>query len=137
MARHRGMTDLQERFVQEYLIDLNATAAAARAGYKNASKGRQLVTKSHIAVAIQEAKTRRQKRTEITQDKVLDELWAIASSPASDTPNSELRYSSKLKALELLGKHLGMFTDRIALTRIDDAAIQAVEDMIHDAAGSR
>lgn len=43
-----ALTAKQERFVQEYLVDLNATQAAARAGYKNAEKGRQLVTNSKV-----------------------------------------------------------------------------------------
>ena len=108
-----ALTPKQERFVQEYLVDLNATQAAIRAGYKNAEIGRQLITKNNVSAAIQEAKRKRSERTEISQDYVLMELKEIADQEASDAAASELKYSSKLKALELLGKHLGMFTDRV------------------------
>lgn len=104
------LTPKQERFVQEYLVDLNATAAAKRAGYseKNAGKiGPELLGKTRISAAIQEAIQRRSQRTEVTQDYVIGKLKAIADKKASDAPDSELKYSSQIKAIELLGKHLG------------------------------
>ena len=110
------LTDKQQRFVAEYLIDLNATQAAIRAGYsaKNADKiGSQLLGKTRVSEAIQAEKTARSERTEITQDYVINKLKAIADQDASDGTDSELKYSSQLKALELLGRHLGMFTDRM------------------------
>lgn len=106
------LTDKQQRFVAEYLIDLNATQAAIRAGYsaKNADKiGSQLLGKTRVSEAIQAEKTARSERTEITQDYVLKKLKEIADSPASDAQESDLKYSNKIKALELLGKHLGAF----------------------------
>lgn len=72
------MTAKQKIFVQEYLADLNATAAARRAGYKDPNKGRQLVTKSNVATAIHKAMLDRQARTEISQDRVLHELAKVA-----------------------------------------------------------
>ena len=72
-----ALTPKQERFVAEYLIDLNATQAAIRAGYseKTADKqGSQLLGKTSIAQAIAAAKSKRDKRTGITQDKVVAEL---------------------------------------------------------------
>ena len=104
-----ALTAKQERFVQEYLVDLNATQAAARAGYKNAEKGRQLVANSNVSAAIQKAKAERQKRTEVTQDYVIEKLKEIADKPASDCPESDLKYANKLKALEMLAKHTGVF----------------------------
>lgn len=104
------LTLKQERFVQEYLVDLNATAAAKRAGYseKNAGKiGPELLGKTRISAAIQEAIRARQERTEVTQDYVIEKLKAIADRQASDAPESELKYSSQIKAIELLGKHVG------------------------------
>lgn len=95
--------------MEEYLVDLNATAAARRAGYKNAEFGRQLLTKSNVAEGIQAAKRARSARTEITQDYVLAKLKEIADKDASDCQDSELKYASKIKALELLGKHVGAF----------------------------
>lgn len=52
MAR---LTDKQKRFVAEYLVDLNATQAAKRAGYKDPNIGRQLITKNNVSAAIQKA----------------------------------------------------------------------------------
>ena len=105
-----ALTPKQKRFVAEYLIDLNATAAAKRAGdsEKNAGKiGPELLGKTRISAAIQEAIQRRSQRTEVTQDYVIGKLKAIADKKASDAPDSELKYSSQIKAIELLGKHLG------------------------------
>lgn len=106
------LTDKQQRFVAEYLIDLNATQAAIRAGYsaKNADKiGSQLLGKTRVSEAIQAEKMARSERTEITQDYVLKKLKEIADMSASDAQESDLKYSNKIKALELLGKHLGAF----------------------------
>lgn len=75
------LTAKQQRFVAEYLIDLNATKAAERAGYsaRNADKiGSQLLGKTRVSEAIQVAMKAREKRTEITQDRVLQELARIA-----------------------------------------------------------
>lgn len=103
------LTEKQKRFVSEYLIDLNATKAAERAGYKDSNKGRQLVTKSNVSAAIQEAIQKREKRTEVTQDYVIQKLREIAEKEASDANDSELKYANKLRAIELLGKHVGAF----------------------------
>ncbi len=108
-----GLTPKQERFVEEYLVDLNATAAARRAGYKDPNIGRQLITKNNVSEAIQAEKAARSQRTELTQDYVLGKLKAIADREASDAPDSELKVSNQLRALELLGKHLGAFVERL------------------------
>lgn len=74
-------------FVKEYLIDLNATQAAIRAGYsvRSAVKiGWQLLQKPRIADAIAKAKAERSRRTGISADRVLEELAAIAFANASD-----------------------------------------------------
>lgn len=71
------LTDKQKLFIQEYLIDLNATQAAIRAGYSidtAGSIGHEILKKPEIQIAIQEAFDKRSKRTEITQDMVLAEL---------------------------------------------------------------
>lgn len=75
------MTPQQEAFVREYLIDLNATQAAIRAGYsaKTAgSQGERLLKNVEIAEAIKEAQAKRAERTEITADRVLQEYARIA-----------------------------------------------------------
>ena len=76
MAEQRPLTPKQERFCEEYLIDLNATQAAIRAGYseKNAGKiGFQLIEKTRIQAALKEAQAALSQRTQITQDRVLRE----------------------------------------------------------------
>lgn len=119
------LTPKQERFVQEYLVDLNATAAAKRAGYsaKNADKiGSELLGKTRVSQAIQDAIKQRNQRTEIDQDYVIGKLKEIADMKASDAQDSDLKYSSKIKALELLGKHVGAFEPK-------DKQQTAVEDL--------
>lgn len=150
------MNSKRKRFCDEYLIDLNATQAAIRAGYSsrfantNASK---LLQNTTISQRIQKCMKDREVRTEIKQDRVVDELARIAFSdigdylkietfkdgdvehkrlvvfdtdtlPASKKASiQEIRQNihggisfklhDKLKALELLGRHLGMFTDKV------------------------
>ena len=77
----------QEQFVREYLIDLNATQAAIRAGYSEKtarSQGQRLLTHVDIAEAIAKAQEERAKRTEITADRVLKELGKIGFSNMQD-----------------------------------------------------
>ena len=81
------LTAKQQRFVEEYLVDLNATQAAIRAGYSaklantNVPK---LLQNTAINTAIQEAVSQRSERTEITQDNVLKRLWEIATANPND-----------------------------------------------------
>ena len=97
-------------------MDLNATAAARRAGYSPRTADRigpELLGKTCVSEAIQAAKAARSQRTELTQDYVLAKLKAIADREASDAPDSALKVSNQLRALELLGKHLGAFVERL------------------------
>ena len=76
-----GLTPKQRKFVAEYLVDLNATRAAIRAGYseKTADRiGPELLGKTCVREAVEAAQKRREKRTEITQDRVLNELARVA-----------------------------------------------------------
>lgn len=78
-----ALTPKQQRFVEEYLIDLNATQAAIRAGYsaKTADQqGHQLLKKTLVAEAVAEARAKLSERAEITQDMVLRELAKIGFS---------------------------------------------------------
>lgn len=104
-----ALTAKQKAFVQEYLVDLNATQAARRAGYKNPEIGRQLIANNNVSKAIQAALNAREKRTGVTQDYVIAKLCEIVEKDASDGPDSELKYANKIRALELLGKHTGAF----------------------------
>lgn len=113
------LTPKQKLFVAEYLVDLNATQAAIRAGYseKRASEiGYQLLQKTTVQAEIQEAMADREERTGVTQDRVVAELERVAFAEAHDYADTNLKYANKLKALELLGRHLGMFTDKVEQT---------------------
>ena len=106
------MTEKQERFVEEFLVDLNGAAAARRAGYSEKSAKQQaslLLKQAAVRQAVANAKAERSERTGIRQEQVLLELGGIAFAEASDASGAEVKLGSKLRALELLGKHLGMF----------------------------
>jgi len=126
-----ALTAKQQRFVEEYLVDLNATQAAIRAGYsaKTArSQGQRLLTN----VDIQKALARRQetyaKRVEWTVEEILADLKGIATDPAQ-------RMSDRLKAYELGGKHLGMFTDKIDVTS-EGGPFKVIVEVLDDNAGT-
>lgn len=129
-----GLTEKQKRFVDEYLVDLNATAAAKRAGYseKTADRiGPKLVVKSCVSKAIQERMQAREERVNITQDYVLGNLTEIVERCMQRRPvlnmggkqvqdeegNNLWAFDAKgaNRALELLGKHLGMFKDKVEM----------------------
>ena len=83
------MTPKEERFVAEYLIDLNGTQAAKRAGYEGDRytlkvTASRLLTDANLRAAVREAMKARSRRTRITQDKVLRELAVIAFSDIGD-----------------------------------------------------
>lgn len=81
------LTDKQKRFVDEYLVDLNATAAAKRAGYSEKtaySMGQRLLKKVEIQAAIQKRQAKLRGKLEITQERVLEELAAIAFANGTD-----------------------------------------------------
>lgn len=82
-----ALTPKQARFVDEYLIDLNATQAATRAGYSGKTaneQGARLLANASVTAAITARQAERSERTEITQDRVLEELWAIATADPNE-----------------------------------------------------
>ena len=86
-ARQLGLTEKQQRFVDEYLVDLNATQAAIRAGYSPHTaneQGAQLLAKLSVQHAVREARSAQQKRTAITADTVLMEIANIALADARE-----------------------------------------------------
>lgn len=110
------LTAKQQMFVKEYLIDLNATQAAIRAGYsKDTAKeiGYENLTKLHIVKEIQEALDKRSERTEIDADWVLS---TIKGTTEALLPDQEKNAANIYKGCELLGKHLKLFTDKIELS---------------------
>lgn len=113
-----ALNDRQKRFCDEYLIDLNGTQAAIRAGYSAktaAAIGAENLIKPNIQSYLKQRLNDREQRTEITQDMVIKELRDVAFAEAADYTDAKLKYSNKLKALELLGKHMGMFVDRVKM----------------------
>ena len=110
------LTPKQARFVEEYLLDLNAAAAARRAGYseKNAdSIAAQLLSKTKVFEAVQSSIAARSAKTEITAEYVLENLKRLSERCMSE---KEFAPSAAARALELLGKHLGLFSDRVELS---------------------
>ncbi len=90
--KETGLTDKQKQFCHEYLIDLNATQAAIRAGYSEDTAkqiGSENLTKLDVHQYVSDLKAIRSERTEITQDKVLKEFAKIAFADIRDFYNSE------------------------------------------------
>lgn len=116
------MTNKQKLFISEYLKDFNATQAAIRSGYSVDSAARsgcdnlqskeiKGIIKQHIDDAIAATKLSLQKE-------VLDKLYAIAMGPADvqydkDDKITTVSRRDSLRALELLGKHMTMFTEKV------------------------
>ena len=159
------MTDKQKIFADEYLIDLNATRAYRKA-YPNCKKdssadaaARKLLGNTRIQKYISARMEERQKRTEVTQDRVLQELAYIAFARVTDYATVrndvvkikntdelteeqiraisgikegkfgiELKLNDKEKALELLGRHLCMWNDKLDIkTPAIDESIKEME----------
>jgi phage terminase small subunit len=127
------LTKKQELFVKEYLVDLNATQAAIRAGYseKTAQEiGSQNLSKLIISEAIQTAMDKRAKRVDVNADYVLNtivetierckqEIEPIFEGRGENrifTGEFQFDSGAVLKGCELLGKHLKLFTEKIELT---------------------
>lgn len=140
------MTPKQQRFVDEYLIDLNATQAAIRAGYSvktAAAIGAENLIKLEIAKAIEIAMAERSKRTEITSDYVLQSIVSTMErckqvEPVLDRKGDPVEVETPdgstakayvfnamgvLKGAELLGKHLKLFTDKVEASGPDGAPL--------------
>lgn len=82
----------QKRFCEEYIVDLNATQAAIRAGYSEKTAGSQahdLLKKPEIQTYIAKLQEKRSLRTQITADRVLEELAAIAFSNVTDAVKAD------------------------------------------------
>lgn len=157
---------MQDRFVDEWLIDFNGTQAAIRAGYSERSArsiAGRLLTKDNIQREISRRQKDLQRRTEVTQERVVKELARIAFANIADyvhvetqtrtkddgtettyqivmlsetedlsadqraalatvkqsVNGVEIKLHDKIKALELLGRHIGMFNDKLSLSGAD------------------
>lgn len=148
--RINKLTNKQRRFVEEYLVDLNATQAAIRAGYSvnNAGDiGSELLRKTRVSQAVKEAMAKQSKRTGVSADRVIrelakiaflnsadfitengklkegvsrDDMAAVSSIKIKEIPTAsglvverEVKLYDKLRAMELLGKHLAMFSEKL------------------------
>jgi len=124
-----NLTEKQQRFCQEYLIDLNGTQAAIRAGYSKKTADMQasrMLTKDKIKDYLGGLRADIANSNKITVEKVLAGLQlnikrAMQEEPVYDQEGNatgEYTYHGSVvnKAYELLGKHLGMFTDKIQHT---------------------
>lgn len=162
------ITDKQRAFVDEYLIDLNATRAY-KTVYKSCKKdetarvnGSRLLTNANVMAYLAQRQRDLQRRTEVTQDKVVQELAAIAFADIVDyvqvkdynglpiveiVPTAEIsadkraaiagikqgnngieiKLHDKVKTLELLGRHLGIFNDRLDLNA--NMGVTIVDDL--------
>lgn len=122
----RPLTPKQDMFVREYLIDLNATQAAIRAGYSARTaneQGARLLAHVSVKAAIQAAMDKRAEQVGIDANFVLNGIRNLISRceqavPVLDNegnPTGEWRFesSSAMRGYELLGKHLKLFTDKI------------------------
>ena len=143
-----NLTPKQQRFVEEYLIDLNATQSAIRAGYSEKTaneQGSRLLANVSISEAIAEAQNKRTERTEITQDYVLTNIQKViercmqvqqVDNCLTQTEDGELaqafmfKEQGALKGLELLGKHLGMFKDKVEHS--GKLEIQSLSDLMDE-----
>ena len=140
------MTDKQARFCEEYMIDLNATQAAIRAGYSPKTAQEQsarLLSNVMVQNRLAQLQAEQSRRTGVSADRVVRELAKIAIANASDLIDPEtasvkldasrddlaaiqsikvksfgedgleheVKLADKLRALDLLGKHLGMYKD--------------------------
>ena len=105
------LTAKQERFVEEYIVDLNATQAAIRAGYSEKTArqtGSENLSKPYIQEAIAEAKQNRSDRLQVTQDGVIKGLLREAQ-----RDDDKATHAARVQAWAHLGRHLGMFTDKV------------------------
>ena len=123
MADMRELTPKQAAFVREYLIDLNATQAAIRAGYSANTaneQGSRLLTNVSVHSLIQKAMNERAETVGLTAADVLRDINAVKADAMRKTYDKDgnevmANHTAALKALELQGKHLKMFTDKVEL----------------------
>lgn len=130
-SKNRPLTPKQALFCQEYLFDLNASRAAVRAGFsaKTSSRiGPELLGKPWVAKRIDELVAKRSKRVQRSTDQVLQDLEIIKNhgmsmSETEDGRSVMANANAALKALEMEGRHLKMFTDKTEVTGADGAPV--------------
>lgn len=148
-----GLTDKQKRFCDEYLIDLNATQAAIRAGYseRTARKiGQENLTKPDIRQYIDQRMAEKESALIACQDEVLKYLTSVMRGESQSTEIvvegfgdgvSEAREIQKrpsekdrLKAAELLGKRYSMFKEKLEVSGMQDE-MSKLDDLLKQVGG--
>lgn len=137
---NRPLTPKQLAFVREYLIDFNGTQACIRAGYSAKTafvKANQLINNSLVQAAIQKARAKRELISETNEQWVLDQLKknyerAMEVKFTYDKEGTELSCSYEgnvaNRALELIGKHRGMFVEQHKITAVVDVTTHELTD---------
>ena len=114
-AMGKDLNHRQERFVQEFLVDLNATQAAIRAGYSEKtadSAGPRLLRNVRVRAAIESGKKALMERVGVSQEHVIKKLWAVHdASMITSKDGGFANPAAANRSLELIGKHGGMFTE--------------------------
>lgn len=120
-----ALTDKQQLFIKEYLVDMNASAAMRRAGYTSKNPdvdASKLLVNPSIKSEIDKAIKARADKTGITAEYVLQGIKAIAD-------KQEAKETDRLKAYELLGKHLKLFTDKVESENVNTNFNKEVKEM--------
>lgn len=141
------LTDKQKKFCKEYVIDYNGTQAAIRAGYSEKTakvQACQLLREEKILTTIKNLQKEQMQELCLCEEKVIKDLCSILIRCMSAEPvmewdyeehdyvkTGEYQFDSKgaLKAIELLGKHLGMFNknDGSRSEDNDDGFLEALQ----------
>ncbi len=127
----KGLNPRQSRFVDEYLVDMNATAAYKRAGYAARGKSAEanasrLLWSDKVQAELSRRMQERAEKVAVTQEWVLDRLRNEALNHA--------RSSARVQALKLLGEHLGMFVKRsqVEVTGVFERIAAMEEDELRE-----
>lgn len=121
----------QRRFAEEYIVDFNGSAAAIRAGYSTNYPDRQahiLLKHRGVAAYIDHlSRSKESKIVSVNPDYVIQQVMAIIGKEGA-------RDGDRLRGLELLARHLGMFIDRTELTGKDGGAIEIEQRKVEEEA---
>lgn len=118
--REQELTHKQQAFVQEYLVDLNASQACLRAGYKTKNPNRmgtELLHHPKVRLLIEQEMAKRKERMEFSADFLLAKLMSIIN-------DDDVRTSDTLRAIELAGKSIALWKERQEMSGPDGGAIQ-------------